>query len=165
MRVGIALGSNLGDRAAHLRNAVAKIGDFAEPPFLVSRVYETKPVDCPPDSPSFLNAAVEIGYSGDLRSLLSRLQAIEKAEGRPPVRTLNTPRPLDLDILYADDLLLDDPDLKVPHPRLEGRPFVLLPLSDIVPNRKLPGSQITFSERLLSLNTTTYKLIEHVDLK
>jgi 2-amino-4-hydroxy-6-hydroxymethyldihydropteridine diphosphokinase len=160
MRIGIALGSNLGDRVAHLRAAVAAIREFAGLPVLVSRVYETEPVNCPPDSPLFLNAAMEIGYSGDLHALLGRLQAIEQAEGRPMLRELNAPRPVDLDILYADDVTLDSPDLKVPHPRLMSRLFVLLPLNDIVPNRKLPGTQITFSDSLISCDTSQYKIYQ-----
>jgi len=153
MRVGIALGSNLGDRAGHLRAAVAAIREFAELPVLVSRVYETEPVDCPPGSPAFLNAAIEIGYSGDLHALLERLQTIERAHGRPAAHGWNTPRTVDLDILYAGDLTIDTPALKLPHPRLLSRPFVLLPLNDIIPNGKLPGSVTTFSEHVKTIES------------
>ncbi|HEY8901432.1 MAG TPA: 2-amino-4-hydroxy-6-hydroxymethyldihydropteridine diphosphokinase [Chthoniobacterales bacterium] len=135
MRAGIALGSNLGDRVAHLQAAVAAIRTFAEPPVLVSRIYETPPVDCPADSPMFLNAAIEIGFSGEPRDLLQRLQAIEQFHDRPANHGRNTPRTVDLDILYADDLELHEPDLELPHPRLMDRLFVLMPLGDIVPNR------------------------------
>lgn len=152
MRVGIALGSNLGDRMAHLRNALSAIQKVAEPPILISFVYETEPVDCPEGSPAFLNAAVEIGYSGDIHRLFRQLQDIEQTEGRPLLRDRNAPRPLDLDLLYVDDLVLDSPTLKLPHPRLMERAFVLRALVDIVPNRKLPQSQITFSDRLNSQN-------------
>ena len=152
MRVGIALGSNLGDRVAHLRAAVTAIREFAEPPVLVSRIYETEPVDCPPDSPIFLNAAVEIGYSGEIMDLLQRLQTIEQAEGRQKLRGLNTPRTVDLDILYADDFVVNLPGLTLPHPRLMSRLFVLLPLNDIVPDRRLPNASLTFSENLKRMN-------------
>lgn len=158
MRVGIALGSNLGDRAAHLRAAVEAIRRIAEPPVLVSRVYETAPVDCPPDSPSFLNAAVEIGYSGDPVELLRRLQAIEQEMGRPAIRGRNTPRTLDLDILHAGDLTLDTPLLKLPHPRLAQRAFVLLPLNDITPNLKIPGSKTTISDSVKTIDLSKYKM-------
>jgi 2-amino-4-hydroxy-6-hydroxymethyldihydropteridine diphosphokinase len=147
MRVGIALGSNLGDRAAQLRAAVAAIRKFAEPPILLSRVYETAPVDCPPGSPAFLNAAMEIGFSGDIHDLLHRLKAIEQAQDRPAVHGRNTPRTVDLDILYADDLTLDTPELTVPHPRLMDRAFVLRPLCDIAPTRRLPSHANTLSEQ------------------
>jgi 2-amino-4-hydroxy-6-hydroxymethyldihydropteridine diphosphokinase len=146
MRAGIALGSNLGDRGSHLRSAIAAIREFAKPPILLSRVYETEPVDCPPGSPVFLNAAVEIDYAGDVYRLMEHLQAIERNLGRPIVRGRNTPRTVDLDLLYADDQTIESPSLILPHPGLLSRAFVLLPLCDIVPDRKLPGDSKTFSE-------------------
>jgi 2-amino-4-hydroxy-6-hydroxymethyldihydropteridine diphosphokinase len=158
MRVGIALGSNLGDRAAHLQSAVTAIREFAESPVLVSRVYETEPVDCPPGSPSFLNAAVEIGWSGDIHELLTRLQEIEKTQGRPGIRPKNDPRTVDLDILYADDLVLETPDLVLPHPRLKNRAFVLLPLADITPERKLPRCVNTLAEIIKSIDSIDCKV-------
>ena len=152
MRVGIALGSNLGDRAAQLRAAVAAIRAFAEPPILLSQVYETAPVDCPPGSPAFLNAAMEIGFSGEIHDLLLRLQAIEQAQDRPAVHGRNSPRTVDLDILYADDLTLETPELTLPHPRLMERAFVLRPLCDFAPNRMLPGRTATFASHLSKLS-------------
>lgn len=152
MRVGIALGSNLGDRAARLRAAVAAIRAFAEPPILLSHVYETAPVDCPPGSPAFLNAAMEIGFSGEIHDLLHRLQAIEQAQDRPAMHGRNTPRTVDLDILYADDLTLETPELTLPHPRLMERAFVLRPLCDFAPNRTLPGHVSSFATQLNQLS-------------
>lgn len=134
MRVGIALGSNVGDRAAHLRNAIRALENLGQPPILVSRIYETVPVDCPPGSGNFLNAAVEIGWESDVRDLMNCLQIIEIEFGRATIRPRNSPRPLDLDILYADHLTIDEPDLRVPHPRMFERAFVLGPLRDIVPH-------------------------------
>ena len=162
MRVGIALGSNLGDRPAHLRAAVAAIRFFAQPPVRVSRVYETAPVDCPPGSPPFLNAAIEIGWSGDLMDLLERLQTIERSLGRPDVRSQNSPRTVDLDILYADDLTLHTPALTVPHPRLMDRLFVLLPLNDLIPNQEIPGCVNTPAERVKMLDSDFSKETQHV---
>jgi 2-amino-4-hydroxy-6-hydroxymethyldihydropteridine diphosphokinase len=152
MRVGIALGSNLGDRAEQLRAAVAAICSFAEPPILLSRVYETAPVDCPPGSPAFLNAAMELGFSGQIYDLLDRLQSIEQAQDRPATRGRNAPRTVDLDILYADDLILEAPRLTIPHPRLMARAFVLYPLCDIAPHRRLPGHAKSFEEQLRELS-------------
>lgn len=161
MRVGIALGSNLGDRIRHLRAAVAAIREFAEDPVLVSRVYETEPVGCPPGSPAFLNGAVEIGYSGKLLELLTYLQRIENAQGRRRIREQNSPRPVDLDILYADDLEVVELGLTVPHPRLATRAFVLLPLNDIAPQRVLPGFRKTVSEHLHLSKKDECKLTEY----
>jgi 2-amino-4-hydroxy-6-hydroxymethyldihydropteridine diphosphokinase len=164
MRVGIALGSNLGDRVAYLRAAAAAIRRLAEPPVLVSRVYETAPVDCPPGSPSFLNAAMEIGYSGSLADLLAQLQAIEQANARPAAHDRNSPRTVDLDILYADNEVVNEPNLILPHPRITERLFVLQPLSDIVPNRQLPGSTTTIAERAKKLQRLTSDHIKHTDV-
>ncbi|HVE15114.1 MAG TPA: 2-amino-4-hydroxy-6-hydroxymethyldihydropteridine diphosphokinase [Chthoniobacterales bacterium] len=153
MRIGIALGSNLGDREANLRAAVAAIREVAESPVLFSRVYETEPVDCPPDAAAFLNAAMEIGYSGDIHILLQYLQSIESQRGRPLLRDKNSPRTIDLDILYAGDLVLNDPELILPHPRIAERFFVLLPLNDIVPELRLPKQISTIRElSILAIN-------------
>ena len=160
MRVGIALGSNLGDRACHLHAAIRAIRNFAEEPVLVSRVYETEPIDCPPGSPAFLNAAMEIGWSGGLPELLQKLQAIEREQGRPSVHARNAPRPLDLDILYADELTVCTPELEVPHPRWMRRAFVVLPLADIVPNLRLPNSKMTPSELAQTLDNEGCRLVE-----
>ena len=160
MRVGIALGSNLGDRAGNLRAAVSALRELAHGPLFISKVYETKPVDCPPGSEPFLNAAVEIGYEGDLLELLAKLQATEQFMGRPEIHGLNAPRTLDLDILYADDLTVDLPELKVPHPRLKDRLFVLLPLNDIAPNRNLPGEKVTVGDYLSSLKISDINVMQ-----
>lgn len=155
MRVGIALGSNLGDRAAHLRAAIEAIRAFALPPVHVSRFYETSPVDCPPDSPLFLNAAIEIGSDEPIEDLLRKLQAIEQSQARPALHERNAPRTIDLDILYADDLTMESPTLTLPHPRLMSRLFVLLPLCDIAPDRRIPGHAPTFREQAAELERTS----------
>ena len=163
MRVGIALGSNLGDRVAHLRSAAAAVRALGAAPILTSRIYETTPVDCPPGSPAFLNAAMEIGYSGDLRDLIRDLQAVERAHQRPADHGRNAPRTVDLDILYADELILETPELTLPHPRLMERMFVLRPLCDFAPHRRLPGETETFAARLASLSTRQNELITATD--
>ncbi len=146
MRVGIALGSNLGDRAANLQAAVNAIRQFAGPPVRLSRVYETEPVDCPPDSPWFLNAVIEIGYRFSPESLLDQLQGIERMLHREPNPTRNAPRPIDLDILYFGGMTLNRANLQIPHPRLLERAFVLRPLAEIAPDLCLPGCSETIAE-------------------
>jgi 2-amino-4-hydroxy-6-hydroxymethyldihydropteridine diphosphokinase len=160
MRVGIALGSNLGDRAAELQAAVQAIREFAEPPILLSRVYETEPVDCPPGSLSFLNAVVEVGWSADLPGLLALLQDVERRQGRSGVHARNAPRTVDLDILYAGELILKTPTLELPHPRLKIRAFVLLPLADILPNQKIPGDAKTPEDYIKTLDVSGCKLTQ-----
>jgi 2-amino-4-hydroxy-6-hydroxymethyldihydropteridine diphosphokinase len=154
MRIGIALGSNLGDRVENLliaRQSILEIpGVFT--PCLSSKLYETEPVDSAPGSASFLNAVIEVECPAGPLFLLPELQAIEERTGRPRDHGRNTPRTLDLDILYAGDLRLHEPDLEVPHPRLHLRRFVLLPLHDIQPQLRLPRFQRTVAELLENLN-------------
>jgi|GEM_PF-379598 len=133
---GIALGSNIEPRLENLRRAGQHLRQLAVPntPFLMSRVYETAPVDCPPDSPPFLNAALELTTTLEPHALLSELLRIESLLGRPPRHALNAPRPIDLDILYFNNLSLQTKDLVLPHPCLTVRRFVLQPLADIHPD-------------------------------
>jgi 2-amino-4-hydroxy-6-hydroxymethyldihydropteridine diphosphokinase len=153
LRCGIALGSNLGDRMHSLRlasEALGHLADFAEP-VLRSAIYETAPVGCAPDAPRFLNAVIEIGFFGSPELLLERLRAIECALGRASERATNAPRPIDLDLLYAGDLVVRTGGLELPHPRLTQRRFVLEPLCDIRPDLLLPGEHRTVRELLAAL--------------
>lgn len=153
MRCGIALGSNLGDRLAHLRTALAAIrplhaGD--EPP-LVSPVYETEPVNSAPGTPAYLNAVVEIESDRAALGLLRALQQIEHREGRPLAHDYHAPRTLDLDLLYLGGAVLQSEALTLPHPRMGERRFVLQPLADIRPDLVLPGFKQTVAELLAAL--------------
>jgi len=133
-RVAIALGSNLGDRAAHLAAAIAALREVATPgePFLTASLHDTAPQDCPPDSPRFLNTVIDLHYPGtDPLALLAETQAIERTLGREPNSTRNAPRIIDIDILLFGDISLNHPALELPHPRIRERPFVLLPLREI----------------------------------
>jgi 3-oxoacyl-[acyl-carrier protein] reductase len=127
----LGLGSNLGDRRATLDAAVRRLR--AEPGLrvlAVSGYYETAPIDCPPGSGDYLNAAAAVETDRDPHDLLKLLQQIERQYGR--VRTgPNSPRTLDLDLLLYGDRVINTPDLVVPHPRLHERAFVLVPLVDV----------------------------------
>jgi 2-amino-4-hydroxy-6-hydroxymethyldihydropteridine diphosphokinase len=151
MKAGIALGSNLGDRRARIvagRDFVFSLHEGAEAP-LCSALYETEPVDCAPDTAAFLNAVVEIETSLEPSDLLQKLRGYEQASGRNEQRAKNSPREIDLDLLYADDLRLDSSSLVLPHPRMTGRRFVLQPLADVRADLVLPG-QIASIAKLLS---------------
>ena len=124
-RAFVALGSNLGDRAVHLENAVAGL-DGVE---AVSDVYETKPVGGPEQGP-YLNMVVRLRTSASPRELLGQCWAVERGAGRLR-RVRWGPRTLDADVLWIDGEHLDEPDLVVPHPRMYERDFVLVPLSDV----------------------------------
>lgn len=141
MRVGIALGSNLDDRLQNLRAARDRIFSLHEDrgPFLCSRIFETEPIDCPPGTPAFLNAALEFACTRPPLDLLAELQRIEELLGRPRKHGHHTPRTVDLDILYYDNLAFELPELTLPHPRMAERVFVLAPLADVAPQKILPG--------------------------
>lgn len=128
-RALLALGSNLGDREGHLRGAVVALGDEVE---AVSAVYETPPVGGPEQGP-YLNAVVALRTGRSARALLDQAHAIEAAAGRVRVERWG-PRTLDVDVLWIDGEVVDEPDLVVPHPRLFERPFVLVPLGDVAPD-------------------------------
>jgi 2-amino-4-hydroxy-6-hydroxymethyldihydropteridine diphosphokinase len=136
-RVAIALGSNLGDRAANLAAAIAELRKLASPgePFLTASLHDTAPQDCPANSPRFLNTVIDLDYPGtDALAFLAETQAIERALGREPNPTRNAPRVIDIDILLFGDVSLNHPALELPHPRIHERAFVLLPLREIRPN-------------------------------
>lgn len=127
MRAYLSLGSNLGDRRANLAAGVAAVA--GTDPCRVSEVYETEPVGGPPQGP-YLNVVVELETEATPRELLERCRAAEVAAGRE--RTVRFgPRTLDADVLLCGDLVVDEPDLVVPHPRMTERRFVLQPLADL----------------------------------
>lgn len=151
---GIALGSNLGDRAANLQRGLelllARLPDGA---CVTAQAgwYETEPVDCAPGTQAFLNSVVEIEAALSPTEMHAHLQAVEQAMGRPAVREKNAPRALDLDVLYAGDVVSADPALLLPHPRLHQRRFVLAPLAEVRPQLVLPGFTQSISGLLTAL--------------
>ena len=127
-RAFLGLGSNLGDRWALLRAAV----DALDGVVATSPVYETDPVGGP-EQGRYLNVVVELDTPLDARGLLDECRRLEAAAGR--VRTVRWgPRTLDVDVLWVDGEIVDDPDLQVPHPRMWERRFVLAPLADLAPD-------------------------------
>jgi 2-amino-4-hydroxy-6-hydroxymethyldihydropteridine diphosphokinase len=153
MNFGIALGSNLGDRAANIQRGVELLIESVPGIRLnaSAQVYETEPVDCAPGTQAFLNTVIEVAADCLPSELHAHLKDIEQALGRPEQRERNSPRSLDLDLLYADDVVSDDPVLTLPHPRMHLRRFVLEPLADIRPELVLPGQQVSVAELLAGL--------------
>jgi len=128
MRAFLSLGSNLGDRWAHLREAVASLDGVVA----VSPVYETEPIGGPGGQDAFLNIVVELDTERTARELLGVCHRLESAAHR--VRTERWgPRTLDVDILWMESGPVDEPDLQVPHPRMWSRRFVVVPLLDLAP--------------------------------
>lgn len=160
-RVGIALGSNLGDRLAHLQAACRCLREIASAgePFLQAAIYQTEPRFCPPGSPFFYNSVVEIHFDGAPHVLLEITQTIEKRLGRNPVPVRNAPRVIDLDLLYFGNQVVDTEELVLPHPRLIERRFVLQPLAEICPHLVLPGFQKPIRELLDQLKSEEPALV------
>jgi 2-amino-4-hydroxy-6-hydroxymethyldihydropteridine diphosphokinase len=132
-RAYLGLGSNLGDRAAHLQFALDGLAARAGDVVAVSPVYETEPVGGPPQ-PDYLNAVVALDTELDARGLLDVAQALEREAGRDLDSGPRwSPRTLDIDILLIGDVRVSEPDLIVPHPRIHQRAFVLAPLADVAP--------------------------------
>ena len=128
-RAFLGLGSNLGDRVGYLRAAAAALPDLVA----VSPVYETEPVGGPDEQGAYLNLVAELDTPMGARALLSLCGRLEAAAGR--VREVRWgPRTLDVDVLWVQDEVVDEPDLVVPHPRLWERRFALAPLADLAPD-------------------------------
>jgi len=130
-QVYVAMGSNLGDRDAHLAAGLAALrASEGIEVVAVSPLYETDPIGPPPQGP-YLNGAIRLSTSLAPDALLERLLEIEAGEGRTRGVDRNAPRTLDLDLLLYGDRKWVGPDLEIPHPRLAERPFVLEPLCDL----------------------------------
>lgn len=150
MRAYIGLGSNLGDREATIRAALEGIAELPQTDLLrVSSLYDTEPVG-EVDQPNFLNAVALVDTELDPRQLLWNLMLVEKRLGR--VRTQKWgPRTLDLDLLLYGDEIIDEGDLRVPHPEIIRRSFVLVPLVELEPRLVHPGTGETMSSHLSRL--------------
>lgn len=155
MRAGIALGSNIEPRLLNLRAARQRIFEITRNlgPVLSSKVYETSPVDCLPGTAAFLNAVLEIETDLAPDELHAALQRIETDLGRPEAHAKNSPRTIDLDLLYCGNRVVNTPALTLPHPRIAERRFVLQPLADVRPDLQLPNFQKNVWETLHDLTS------------
>jgi 2-amino-4-hydroxy-6-hydroxymethyldihydropteridine diphosphokinase len=149
----IALGSNMGKSSRIIEDAIVRLGDLSDRPLFVSSLWRSTPVDCPPNSPEFMNGVVGLKPqpSETPESLLKKLQALETEFGRKPKKVLNEPRPLDLDLIAFGDERRTTHELTLPHPRSHQRSFVLKPLAEIAPDFILPGQGKTVAQLLNKL--------------
>jgi 2-amino-4-hydroxy-6-hydroxymethyldihydropteridine diphosphokinase len=166
VRVGIALGSNQGNSLELLKEARRRISALPaiSGPVTSAAIFRTAPVNCPPESPDFLNTLIEVTLQGsphDLPDLLQALQKIERDMDRlpPDRREVNAPRTMDCDIIYAlpnadsgtqTSLILRTETLRVPHPRAHTRAFVLAPIADLRPNLYFPHLEKAAAELLVN---------------
>lgn len=137
----VAIGANLGDARQAVEDAIGALGRLPQSRLVArSSLYTTAPVDA--GGPDFINAVVALDTDLAPHDLLAKLQAIETAAGRErPYR--NAPRTLDLDLLMHGDRVLDTPTLTLPHPRMQQRAFVLVPLAEIAPDRVTAAQLVT----------------------
>jgi 2-amino-4-hydroxy-6-hydroxymethyldihydropteridine diphosphokinase len=137
--VYVGLGANLGDREATIRTALDRLGAHEEIEVeRVSRLRETDPVGYE-DQPRFLNGVARLQTSLEPRKLLAVLLDLERDLGRTRHGPRFGPRTIDLDILLYDDRTVDEPGLRIPHPRMSERAFVLEPLAELDPGLEIPG--------------------------
>jgi len=142
----LSLGSNVGDRAKNLRDAIAALRNVGIDVTRISSMYETEPVDYL-DQPWFVNMAVEAQTELAPSALLEILRGIETQMGSKKLITKG-PRLIDMDILLYGNEVIDTPELQVPHPRMHLRRFVLEPLAEIAPNVRHSISGLSVSEML-----------------
>ena len=154
MEVGLSLGSNLGDRLAHLRGARDRIAAIPGVRVVAQApVYETEPVGVKPEYKhiTFLNTVLVVESGIDPAELQDRLSALEGELGRVRTDDKYAPRTLDIDVVYIDDLRFHSPGLTLPHPRWSQRRFVLQPLADVRPDLVLPGADRPVRDLLVAL--------------
>lgn len=149
----LSLGSNVGDRAAHLAAGIAALGVAGVRVTRQSSLYATEPVDFQTQS-WFLNCVVEAETELMPRQLLRVVRDIERQHGRRPM-VRSGPRTLDIDILFYGGAIVRARDLEIPHPRLAERRFVLVPLREIAPTLRHPLLRKTIAEMLADLRDTS----------
>jgi len=145
--VFLGLGSNLGDRKGYLRAAIDAIGESAGEVVSISGIYESEPWGFSSEE-RFLNMVISLKTEPDPETLLKKLMKIESKLGRVRNGKGYSSRTIDIDILLYDDLIIDKPDLKIPHPLIQERRFVLAPLCDIAPDITHPVLKKTFAALL-----------------
>ncbi len=145
----LALGTNMGDR---MRNLAIAIESLLPPvdPLLASSIYATTPWGFS-DQPDFLNMVLKVGTDLTPHQLLYHAKGIEKKLDRQPTFRYG-PRPIDIDIIFYDNVILKTEKLTIPHARLQERAFVLVPLCEIAPNLKHPGLKLSVRDMLQGLN-------------
>jgi 2-amino-4-hydroxy-6-hydroxymethyldihydropteridine diphosphokinase len=135
----LGLGSNVGDREAHLRTAIEALTGHGVQVRAVSSLYETEPVGEILDQPDFLNAAIRVETELEPLQLLDACKAIEVEHGRMFGGPRHGPRPIDIDVLLLGDIELSEDRLTLPHPQVTSRRFVLVPLLELDPELALPN--------------------------
>ena len=153
-KVFLSLGSNLGDRKKNILSCIENLRNISKIK-KVSSIYETKPFKVEVKQNDFLNLVVEIAYKNSPYDLLENISIIEKKLGRLRSEKRNEPREIDIDILFFDDLILDEKKLILPHPRFSERLFVLDPLNEIASEFKDPLTKKRIKDLLIDAQNSS----------
>ncbi len=137
----LGLGSNIGERRAHMESAVAALAPHGVEVIASSSVYETEPVGLVLDQPDFLNACLRVRTELGPEQLLDACKAAEREVGREAGGPRHGPRVIDVDLLLLGDLSYSSPRLTLPHPEVSSRRFVLVPLLELAPELSLPSGE------------------------
>lgn len=140
MKGFLCLGSNLGDRQRYLTSAIEGLRLAGVDVHTVSSIYETLPVGTPEPQENYFNLVAGVRWEGSPLELLRAVSAVEGSLGRTRSYA-NAPRTIDIDILLLDGVVMETPELSVPHPRMEARAFVIWPLAEIAPHIALPSGR------------------------
>ncbi len=132
--IALSVGGNVGNVKNNIIKGIDMLKEEGIYNIKLSSFYNTKPIDCPKGSPDFINAAIIADTTLSPQKLLTKLKEIESLLGREKVYEKNSPRPLDIDIILYDDLILDEETISIPHKEAIKRKFVLEPLAEIAPN-------------------------------
>ncbi|MGD8416273.1 MAG: 2-amino-4-hydroxy-6-hydroxymethyldihydropteridine diphosphokinase [Pseudomonadales bacterium] len=151
----IGIGSNRGDSRRIVLEAMDRLAGFARGEVRRSHLWRTSPVDCPPGSDDFINAAAAFDAAPGLtpERLLAALKVLEQEYGRGPTPVRNAPRELDLDLLLFDDETRATSTFTLPHPRAVDRLFVLAPAAEVLPEARWPGTDRTIEDLLAALES------------
>ena len=155
--VYLGLGSNLGDRRENLDRALEYLSQRLRV-IGKSSIYDTEPMENPAQ-PRFLNMVCQAKTMLKPEDLLTLAKGIERKIGRLPSRP-NSPRPIDIDILFYGDKVIDAPELKIPHPRMTSRAFVLVPLAEIAPTLVHPVNKKTAKEMLREIKRGVQEVLK-----
>jgi 2-amino-4-hydroxy-6-hydroxymethyldihydropteridine diphosphokinase len=150
--IALGIGANLGEPLGAIAEALAQLQRGGVRELRRAPLYRTRPVDCDPATPDFVNTAATGLWRGSPTALLALCHAIERSLGRPPVHSSQAARVLDLDVLLVGERQVESAALVVPHPRLTQRLFVLVPLADLTPEWRIPPTLETVAacrDRLL----------------
>ena len=150
-KTAIILGGNIGDTASYFDFAAQGFRQGGMTEIRRGRLFRTAPVGCVPGTPDFLNQALTGLWGGTPLELLKLCKALEYAAGRPKQHSSAEARVLDCDIILLGNLVLETPELTIPHPRALARRFVLAPLAELIPDAVFPGSGLTAAEALARL--------------